>query len=399
MSKRKLRKDGRLVQRVTLKDGHKKDVYGYSPTELRKKVEAVLKADKANVELSDNTTVEEWSVHWLSVYKANVRYNTKQMYLSALDHHILPVIGSIPLKKVKPLHIQRIINNASTWKIKDKKGKVVKSGTASKSLYNKIMITAKQLFQTAADNHLIASSPCVGIAIPTVQNVEKIKLLSENQQEELLQITKNTRAHMFAALGLYAGLRREESLALTWMDVDWDKNRLHIHNTVEFRTNQSKIVPLTKSDAGTREVPISSPLLEILNAANPTHSDVGTITFFHHDKRRKDYNKPQTVVSNLLCPSARGTLMSKSSYKRMWELITTQVSYHVTSHMLRHTFCTALHEAGIDLRTAQYLMGHSDIRMTAKIYTHIEDKTIEMADEKIQKLFASQSSSQSKQNS
>ena len=44
-------------------------------------------------------------------------------------------------------------------------------------------------------------------------------------------------------------------------------------------------------------------------------------------------------------------------------------------YCLRHTFCTNLQKKSVDIRTAQYLMGHSDIRMTANIYTHIMVKT------------------------
>lgn len=43
---------------------------------------------------------------------------------------------------------------------------------------------------------------------------------------------------------------------------------------------------------------------------------------------------------------------------------------------LRHTFCTDLQKKGVDIRIAQYLMGHSDISLTANIYTHADQSTI-----------------------
>ncbi len=44
--------------------------------------------------------------------------------------------------------------------------------------------------------------------------------------------------------------------------------------------------------------------------------------------------------------------------------------------MFRHTYCTDLQKKGIDIRTAQKLMGHSSILITAEIYTHVDTKEI-----------------------
>ena len=42
----------------------------------------------------------------------------------------------------------------------------------------------------------------------------------------------------------------------------------------------------------------------------------------------------------------------------------------VTPHVLRHTFCTNMANAGMDLKSLQYLMGHSEIGVTLNVYTH-----------------------------
>ena len=55
----------------------------------------------------------------------------------------------------------------------------------------------------------------------------------------------------------------------------------------------------------------------------------------------------------------------------------------LSTYSLRHTYCTNLQKKGVDIRTAQYLMGHSDIKMTANIYTHT---TLDSLDEEIAKL-------------
>ena len=52
---------------------------------------------------------------------------------------------------------------------------------------------------------------------------------------------------------------------------------------------------------------------------------------------------------------------------------------HVTPHVLRHTFCTNLQQAGIDVKSLQYLMGHSNVSVTLDVYTHTDSDFAEQA--------------------
>ena len=51
----------------------------------------------------------------------------------------------------------------------------------------------------------------------------------------------------------------------------------------------------------------------------------------------------------------------------------------MTPHVLRHTFCTNLQQAGIDVKSLQYLMGHSNVSVTLDVYTHTDSDFAEQA--------------------
>ena len=84
-----------------------------------------------------------------------------------------------------------------------------------------------------------------------------------------------------------------------------------------------------------------------------------------------------------------GGPMSRIAMTRLWAKVSSVVEFPVHPHMLRHTYATNLYYAGIDLRTAQYLLGHSSIQMTAQIYTHLERKDGLAVADRINAQFAS----------
>ena len=55
----------------------------------------------------------------------------------------------------------------------------------------------------------------------------------------------------------------------------------------------------------------------------------------------------------------------------------------VTPHVLRHTFCTNMQQGGIDVKSLQYLMGHSNVSVTLDVYTHSSFYSVERAFEQI----------------
>ena len=80
-------------------------------------------------------------------------------------------------------------------------------------------------------------------------------------------------------------------------------------------------------------------------------------------------------LSRYIVPAADGGDMTRSAFTRLWNShVAALVPFSLYPHMLRHTYATTLYRAGVDLRTAQKLMGHSSIQVTADIYTHLEQE-------------------------
>ena len=55
----------------------------------------------------------------------------------------------------------------------------------------------------------------------------------------------------------------------------------------------------------------------------------------------------------------------------------------VTPHVLRHTFCTNMQQGGIDVKSLQYLMGHSNVSVTLDVYTHTDFNAVQEAFRKV----------------
>lgn len=341
----KKRADGRYRKCVTLPDGTAKYIYATNVPALNEKVRSLLKEADTGVIVGDNTIVSEWAEKWFKTYKSTLRANTIKNYLNAYNNHIAPILENLPLKAVRPVDIKSVMNNVAKY---------------SEDLQRKVLNTMNQIFETALQNRLISINPCRGIKITPHATDERIKVLSPAQQKKLLESVTESQALAFAALGLYCGLRREESLGLMWTDIKGSK--LTVNRAVTFLKNQQDPNHELKSKAAHRTIPVPKPLAEILKQT------------------------PHTGLYVITPP--RGGEMTLMSYRRMWAHVTKAVNFDVHSHMLRHSYATSLYRAGVDLKTAQYLLGHSDIKMTAEIYTHIQQDKLTSAAAKINQVFS-----------
>ena len=342
----KKRKDGRYQRKITLSDGRHKIVYGRTLAELNAAADAVRDEDRQGIKVGDNTLVGEWAKVWIEKYKSDLRPNTLRMYKDAYNVHILPLLGDAELRSVKPVHVREVMSNVSEL---------------SESLQHKVLITMRQIFQTAQQNGLIVKDPTEGVKITSHAKPDKIKYLTKAQVRTLLDAVTDDKASVFVGLCLYCGLRREEAMGLQWGDIKEDS--LTVNRALSFVKNQPDPSQELKTKAAHRTIPIPGPLMDILRST--PKSGIYVIT------------------------KADGGPMTQMALRRLWEKVTSVIDFPLHPHMLRHTYATNLYYAGVDLRTAQYLLGHSSIQMTAQIYTHLDHNDGLSAADKINAQFAS----------
>lgn len=354
------RKDGRIAVQIYLGniDGKRKykTVYGKTQKEANTKADAIREKLNKGIDFTSNESLKFWIDKWLYLKKQTVSHSTYISYTYCIKY--FEPLYNIQMNKISIADIKEILYSAQNKNV-------------SFSQLKKLKISISQVFKLAIENRTIDFNPVEFIKIQSLSPPERRRALTPEEQQRIIETPH--RAQIAAMIMLFAGLRRGELLALTWDDINLDTGIISINKAVELVNNQPKVKPFTKTAAGMREILMPDILINYLKQ--------------HQGK-------------GIVCPNRSGNIMSETSWRRLWSSYLndlnikygdfSNVPIHIkskfqpqkipfviepfTAHCLRHTYASNLYMSGIDVLTAKELLGHTDIKTTLNIYTHLDNK-------------------------
>ena len=336
----KRRPDGRWQKRVKLPNGKSKVLYSTAATERL----AVKDFNEQMLQLEidvKNTTLfsviaDEWNTEYRSrISDINYRKATKSSYDKVLDH-----FKDMHIEAITPTDIHRYIS------LLIGKGYGQKTIATNKGVLNMI-------FNYAVLNGYTNNNPVQIITLPS--NLPK-KQRTLPPDAELQIINAHYEGFDFLPFFLLnTGLRKSEALPLNYEDIDFENKLIRINKHLIHDGNIPVIENINKTEHSTR-----------------------TVILLDRVADKMPRNKKGPIFCN-----EDGSYLTKHQYQCRWEKYQKKYDITCTAHQLRHGYATMLYEAGIDLKDAQDLMGHSDIKTTQSIYTHIRDKRKEETAKKL----------------
>lgn len=305
--------------------------------------------EEGKVVISSSMTVRDWGLKCVDTYKTNQKEITRKKYLNRMNACVFQFIGDRKLKDVKPIEIMEVINHQqgkSNYQIK-----------TTRQMLNFI-------FSKAVDNKLIAENPAKNVELPSGTTNSR-RNLTEYETEHFLKVCDNSDRFLVFLLMYHCGCRPVEARNALGKDIQQIGNYNILHITGEKSKNADRCVPIPDElYIRIKNTPPFNPIAPSMGGGK--HTD-GTYN------RTLDALKREMNIS-MGCKVYRNQLLPP------YPLAKDFVPY-----CLRHTYCTNLCKKGVDIRTAQYLMGHSDITLTANIYTHTDNSSIIAAAEQLKK--------------
>ena len=344
---------GRYVRKTARYNGKKYEATGKTELEAMTKLAEKLAAAKRGEEtVSGAMTVNAWYKQWLDLYKRPKGLTGKslKMYDEKYNGYIRRGVGHMKLRDVKDVHLQKILNTQA--------GK-------SASHVKKLRMVMQEMFKRARQSRLIPYDPAELLELPNYTEGKR-RSITEEERAAILAVAETHRAGLWVLTLLYTGMRPGETAALNWADVDFDHNEIHVHAAMESGTGRVKG---PKTEAGVRDIPIHAALLPRLQAARgkpfePVFKNEAGNRHTEKTMRRMWLNFKRELDIHM------GAKLERNA------IVKSVVAKDLTPYCLRHTFCTDLQRAGVPINIAKELMGHSEIQMTANIYTHRDTETL-----------------------
>ena len=354
-----------LAERLLTVKGRK--VYGYLPPRVKAIVDTIVE------ELAKDERVSAAYETWQTLYEQ-----------VCLDYDQRPP-KRLPLSRQKEFRSVRnmVIQETLQWMVERQQCADAQrtSGMLTESLSSENSAAAKE-------SHVIDTNPTIyleakGGGVPQ----EERQALTDEQVERLLDAIRGLPPYVFVMIGLYAGLRREEILALQWDSVYLDTEAPYLTVRRAWHTEHNRPVILTelKTKAAERNIPLPDRLAECLKEAKKkSTSDYvianqdGEPLSYTQFKRLWQYIVTRTAKPRIARKLVDGKYVKYMLYPKLGEKarnnghVVYSLDFEVTPHMLRHTYITNLIHASVDPKTVQYLAGHESNKITMDIYAKVK---------------------------
>ena len=326
----------------------------------KRKAEAFLREKIAEYErmeglVKTDILFADYVRHWLTHISRKVDEVTMQGYQTLADSHILPYFDQkkVPLRSLDHTMIQRYMDEKHECGRLDGKG-----GLSPRSLrLHKNIIS--QTLDLAVQTKLIPANPCQFVELPQNVRYESTfytaaqlqDLFTSLQGDELLPLVKIT--------ALY-GLRRSELLGLQWDSIDFERKTMTIRHTVS-KVTEVVAKDKTKNASSRRTFPLTEEAEAIFRRAKELEQQ-------NRAAFGREYQENAYVFT-----WADGHPYSPDYIShRFNRLLKKHGLPHIRFHELRHSCASLLIDMGFTLKDVQEWLGHSDIKMTANIYAHLD---------------------------
>lgn len=317
--------------------------------------------------------VSVYAQQWLPVHRHSACESSYKLYSRILDE-FAEFLRDPKVKDVKKTDVIAFYNTLEGL---------------SQSYIDKYTDTIHGMFASAKEDGLIVRDPSLDAKAPNgTEGTMEHRPLEDWERALVHQMVdyeykvkgQVRHGHPFALAAmvmLYQGLRREEVLALDIdRDVDFINNRLYVREALSYSDTHRGKIKDPKTNKGARSMPLFAPVRAVLEGRHGPVVQAITadhMTMSAFTRMWESYKLHMGILAN-------------NGLRPRWDKDGTFEPITIRTHDFRHSFCTMICDAGVDIKTAMLWMGHSDEKMIRQIYDHLTAKRLQQAEQNAAKM-------------
>ena len=290
--------------------------------------------------------------------KTGVRQSTKQGYVTVQRLLAKEAFGKKTIRSVKTSDAKLFL-----IKLQQEDGK-------SYSSIHTIRGVLRPAFQMAVDDDILVKNPFgFQLAGVLVNDAVTREAITKDQMRKFLKFVHDDvvycKYYEVVYILFHTGMRISEFCGLTLKDIDLENRTVNIDHQLQRTSDMRYIIETRKTDAGTRVLPITEDVAQMFQA-------------IIEDRNAPKVEKNIDGYSGFLFYDDNGMPLVAMHWQHRFnhmvgrynDIYRVQMP-NITLHVCRHTYCSNMAKSGMNPKTLQYLMGHSDISVTMNVYTHI----------------------------
>jgi len=353
------RKDGRWVAVQTLgfdAEGRqlRRHFYGSSKTDVGRRLEDALRARRTGMAPPDERrTVARQLSDWLEAIRPTVRPSSFVRYEGDVRRWIVPGIGSIPLLRLAPADVRRLLASCAG------------AGLSARSVSHVHATLRTAVGAAVRDGLVVRNGPALVSAPPAPK--PRVRAIGPDDARAILVAVEGDRLEPLVTVTLGVGLRLGEALGLRWADVDLKEGTLSVRTALrrtpaEFREEGEPIYRLVspKTDRSRRTIQLPDFAVAALQRQRRAQVEARLGA------------GSRWLENDLVFAGPIGGPLPPGSVTRRFEALVARAGLgRLRFHDLRHAAATVMLAQGVELRVISEMLGHSSLGMTADVYAGV----------------------------